>query len=348
MFQTGALRREELLLSAGHHAFQESYHPMPSAKTSPPPPTFAAVDWGTSSFRLWLLAGDGSVLAERRSAEGMATLTRDQYLPILRREFAGLADCTGPLPDGFPVIICGMAGAKQGWAEAGYVDVPAVPAAITSGARRVEAAGLDVRILPGLARRDRNHPDVMRGEETQLLGLMLGADGATPDRVTVVMPGTHSKWVWIEDGQVVAFDTIMTGELFALLSTQSILKHAVAGAEGGQGETASPAFLAGVAQALDRPAAVLPGLFSLRAGGLLHGIGPETSRDRLSGLLIGAELAHGLATVAATDPLVLVASGRMATLYRAAFAAAGRAVQLADADDLVRRGLTFAARVIWM
>ena len=129
-------------------------------------PCLAGVDWGTSSFRLWLFGRDGMVLAERRSAEGMSTLKPDQFEAVLYGHLSGAGG------EGLPVILCGMVGAKQGWREAGYVDVPADLRAITAGTIRVDGAGRDARILPGLAQRQLAHPDVMRGEETQLLGLL--------------------------------------------------------------------------------------------------------------------------------------------------------------------------------
>ena len=122
-----------------------------------------------------------------------------------------------------PVIICGMAGARQGWREAGYLDTPADVADIVRNALVVDGYPRDVRILPGIAQRDAGAPDVMRGEETQLLGLV--ADGVRSG--LVCMPGTHSKWVMLAGGKVESFSTYMTGELFDVLSRYSILKAAI-------------------------------------------------------------------------------------------------------------------------
>ena len=128
---------------------------------------YAAVDWGTSSFRLWLVDGAGRALAERRSDEGMMAAARSGFAAVLHAHLAALS-----APPDLPVIICGMAGARQGWVEAGYVDTPAPLAAIPAGAVIVPEKSRDVRILPGIAQRDRDAPDVMRGEETQLLGAL--------------------------------------------------------------------------------------------------------------------------------------------------------------------------------
>jgi 2-dehydro-3-deoxygalactonokinase len=236
-----------------------------------------------------------------------------------------------------------MVGARQGWTEAGYLDVPVPLTAVADRATRVEAAGLDARILPGLARRDPSQPDVMRGEETQLLGLVLHEPHATG---TVCMPGTHSKWVALDDGRVRAFETVMTGELFAVLSQTSILRHSIAGAES-SGDPDSAAFRAGLADGLSDPRTTISRLFSIRARGLLFGGTGVEAADRLSGLLIGSEIAGVMDRVPHAGSVRLVASGRLAHLYSAALGAAGVRPEIIDADDAVRAGLVHAARRFW-
>lgn len=165
-------------------------------------------------------------------------------------------------PDGLPVLICGMAGARQGWAEAPYLTTPTRLDALHEGAIRLDARG-DVRILPGIAQTSADRPDVMRGEETQLLGVTdAGFTGL------VCIPGTHSKWVRIEAGEVVEFSTYMTGELFAVLSRHSILSYAVDAA--GQFDVDDAAFRQALAAALAAPAGLTSSLFRLRAAQLLN------------------------------------------------------------------------------
>src|SRR5258707_14836401 len=154
-----------------------------------------AVDWGRSSFRLWLIERAGSVLAERRSGEGMMAAAKPGFATVLQ----SYLDAGGAAND-LPVVICGMAGARQGWVEAGYIDTPAHLAFILERAVPVPGQSRDIRILPGIAQRDPKAPDVMRGEETQLLGA-LGADG----EALVCMPGTHSKWASVRGGTVERF-----------------------------------------------------------------------------------------------------------------------------------------------
>ena len=202
------------------------------APSSTAPPAFVAVDWGTSSFRGWLMSAKGDVLAESRGSEGMLHCAGTGFAPVLRDHLAKLG-----APQEMPVLICGMAGARQGWVEAPYLNTPTRLDALHEGAVRVDAgSSTDIRILPGIAQARADRPDVMRGEETQLLGMIdPGFTGL------VCIPGTHSKWVRIEAGAIVEFATYMTGELFSVISQHSILSHAVeAGGQLGRQQRAVP------------------------------------------------------------------------------------------------------------
>ena len=299
-------------------------------------PAYVAVDWGTSSFRLWLVDRAGQVVAARRSDEGMLAAAKVGFAGVLQSHLAAVE-----APAGLPVLICGMAGAKTGWVEAGYVDTPAPLAAVLKQAARVPGEARDIRILPGIAQRDASAPDVMRGEETQLLGA-LGLDAA--GEALVCMPGTHSKWVRVNDGTVAHFSTFMTGELFSVVSRETILSLAVAGADDAE-DVAS--FKAAVKAAYDAPAFAANLLFTARSRQLLFGGTPAAARETLSGTLIGAELAAGLSGAVPKAGITLIASGRLAALYRHAFDALSIAVQPIDADEAVRRGLSMAAAAIW-
>lgn len=299
-------------------------------------PVVAAVDWGTSSFRLWLLDAAGAVLAERRSGEGMLTAGAEGFGPILEKHLASVA-----APDDLPVIVCGMAGARQGWIEAPYVTLPASLDGILAGAVAVPGQSRDIRILPGLAQRRNDAPDVMRGEETQLAGILpLLVTG----RHVICMPGTHSKWVEATDGTISGFGTWLTGELFSVLSKQSILRHSL-------GESASPAlpgnpaFVGACTEAMAHGGDFGPSLFRVRAATLLQDLKPDEAAARLSGLLIGSEIASARRIFKpAGDKVILVASGPLGSLYAAALKLAGCAVLQADADEAVRTGLFEAAR----
>jgi 2-dehydro-3-deoxygalactonokinase len=297
---------------------------------------YVAVDWGTSSFRLWMIDRAGQVLGERRSGEGMMAAAKSGFAPVLQSHL----DAVGAAKD-LPVLICGMAGARQGWIEAGYVDTPAPLAAVLERAVAVPRQSRDIRILPGIAQRDVNAPDVMRGEETQLLGA-LGLDAA--GEALVCMPGTHSKWVHVNGGTVARFATFMTGELFSVVSRETILSHALAGADDAED---IDSFKSAVAAAFKAPASAANLLFQVRSRQLLFGGTPAAARETLSGTLIGIELAAVLGSAAPKAGIRLVASGRLQVLYRLAFDVLSVAVQPIDADEAVCRGLSMAARAIW-
>ena len=296
---------------------------------------YVAVDWGTSSFRLWLMNQAGDVLSERRSDEGMMAAAKIGFAAVLQSHL----DAVGAA-DHLPVIICGMAGARQGWVEAGYIDTPASLTDILQRAVPVPGRSRDIRILPGIAQRDPKAPDVMRGEETQLLGA-LGADG----EALVCMPGTHSKWASVRGGTVERFTTFMTGELFSAVSQGTILSLAVANADEA---VDTEAFKSAVVAAFEAPAFAANFLFQVRSGQLLFGGSPASAREKISGTLIGLELAAGLAGDRSKRGITLAASGRLEALYRLAFDSLSVAVQSIDSDDAVRRGLALAAKTIWI
>jgi 2-dehydro-3-deoxygalactonokinase len=297
---------------------------------------YVAIDWGTSSFRLWLVDWAGNVLGERRSHEGMMAAGKLGFAAVLQSHL----EAVGAAP-GLPVIVCGMAGARQGWVEAGYVDTPARLASIPEHAVAVPGQGRDVRILPGIAQRDPKAPDVMRGEETQLLGV-LGLDAA--DEAVVCMPGTHSKWVRARGATVARFATFMTGELFDVVSRQTILSHAAAGAD--QAEDLD-AFRSAVMAAFETPSFVANLLFQVRSGQLLYGGKPSAAREKISGTLIGLELAAGLGRETPKSGVTLIASGRLQTIYQLAFNTMSVPVRTIEAEDAVRRGLSMTAQSIW-
>lgn len=293
-----------------------------------------AVDWGTSALRVWAIGRDGDVLTRASSQEGMGTLAPDGYEPALLRL---VGDWLPERPDRpLPVVVCGMAGARQGWAEAAYRTVPCTPVA-GGGATSVATRDprLAVVIVPGLCQTD--PPDVMRGEEVQLAGLI--ARLGTVD-ATACMPGTHSKWAQIEGGRIAAFTTVMTGELFALLATHSVLRHSV----GVAGESRD-AFLGGVADMLSNPGRLTASLFSIRAASLLTSTAPEASRSRLSGLLIGAELA-AMRERWEGRRVHLIGSGSLAAAYAVALEGIGGAPIVEDAEALTLAGLRLARQAM--
>jgi 2-dehydro-3-deoxygalactonokinase len=299
-------------------------------------PFCAAVDWGTSTFRLWIFDADGMVVAERRSADGLQSMGgREGFPGVLESHLAEVS-----APDSLPVVICGMAGSRQGWVEARYIDTPAPLDRVIDSAVRVEGVARDVRILPGVAQRDPSHPDVIRGEETQLLGATVAGsrDGL------FCMPGTHSKWVRLRAGTIEGFATFMTGELFSLLGRQSILAHAISDMAVNPTDSG---FLAAVRAGMARPADIANRIFEIRPAQLLGFAPAGAGAARLSGALIGTELAGAKARFGTLASVDLIASGTLSMLYAQALEATGSAVHLIDADVAVRKGLFAAARRFW-
>lgn len=285
-----------------------------------------AVDWGTSAVRVWAMDSADRVLAEASSAEGMGTLEPSGFEAALVRLISDWLPAHGAPP--VPVVACGMVGARQGWREAAYRNVPCPPLGPEVIRVTPEDHRFTVSILPGLAQK--RPADVMRGEETQIAGYLAkrpGFDGV------IALPGTHTKWAQISAGEVVGFLTCMTGEMFALLADRSVLRHSV------QAETLDlDAFRAAVGDALSDPQKLAARLFGIRAETLLSGLQPGTARARLSGLLIGLELAAARPYWLGQD-LVLIGAPRLSTLYRDALAAQGAAAEVEDVTAMTLAGL---------
>ena len=300
-------------------------------------PDWIAVDWGTTRLRAWAMTGAGDALEARDSDRGMAALERTAFEPALL-ELIG--DWLRP-DRSVRVVACGMVGARQGWIEAPYRAVPG-PALDAGGSVTAPThdTRLDVRIVPGLMQAD--PPDVMRGEETQIAGLL----AREPDfHGLLCLPGTHTKWVEVGDGQVQSFKTVMTGEIFALLAEQSVLRHSV-GPESGKTGWDDAAFDNAVRSGLDHPEALTGALFALRARSLVADLAPDAARATLSGLLIGAELAGLDIGDGGDSDRAIIGTDRLAKLYRRALRQQGREARLIDGEDITLMGLRHAKGIL--
>ena len=288
-------------------------------------PDWIAVDWGTSHCRAWAMTATGSHLAHARSDRGMGTLTRDDYPQAL-------LDLVGPWLSDRPLraMVCGMAGSRQGWVEAPYTAVPCRPDALTTVNAPMADPRLSVTVIGGV--RQNKPADVMRGEETQIAGFLQknqGFDGV------LCLPGTHSKWVQISAGEIVSFRTFMTGEIFALLADRSVLRHTL------DQEWDEAAFRDALSEAISRPETVAHRLFSIRAESLLSDLAPGAARARLSGLLIGMELAAARAYWLGQQVAVIGSAGP-AQHYHTALSEQGLTPIQTDGDAMTLAGL-FAA-----
>jgi 2-dehydro-3-deoxygalactonokinase len=269
-----------------------------------------AVDWGTSSFRAYRLAAGGAVVESRNAAKGILAVPAGKFPEVLEEQ---IGDWIGQ--GEAPVVMSGMVGSRQGWVEVPYVPCPAGYAEIAAAMRKVRDG---VWVVPGVSCRDAaGVPDVMRGEEVQILGA--GRDGL------FCLPGTHSKWVEVEEGRLKRFSTHMTGEVYAVLKQHSILGRMME-----EGAADANAFAQGVARA-GHDGGLLHHLFGVRTRGLMGELGAAASASYLSGILIG----HELGNVRARE-LCLLGAPALTGLYEAAAALLGMKAQALDPHAAAR------------
>ncbi|HEX7641934.1 MAG TPA: 2-dehydro-3-deoxygalactonokinase [Burkholderiaceae bacterium] len=273
------------------------------------------IDWGSSGLRAFLIDGSGSTLATRSSAAGASTLKGNAAFEAALQEVAG--DWIAARAE-LPIVACGMVGSQHGWREVPYASCPIHVSELAFRLSPLDETGL--RIVPGLLHAPHDGaPDVMRGEETQIAGA-LQANPALADRACIVMPGTHSKWAGVRRGRIEGFATHMTGELFAVLRTHSVLGRLMATPRDGGDMHDMQAFAAGVDAARDTKA---PGLthqlFTARTLPLTGRMRGEAAADYLSGMLIGHEIEAGLAwrdaAGLAVAPLVLIGEPELCRRY---------------------------------
>ncbi len=244
-------------------------------------PTCIVVDWGTTSFRAALVTQDGRTLDRTETPEGIQNIPDRSYEPVLMRALGKWFVAHGPLP----VLALGMITSKTGWVEVPYVTCPASPADLAGGTISLELSnGAPLIFLAGLTDPARKpYADVMRGEETQIMGFGLDRD------TVVILPGTHSKWARLRGGAIDSFQTFVTGEIFALLTQHSFIARSAGPASG---KTDWGAFQRGLdlTSAADGTAdAFLSLLFSARTGMLFGHLSAGEVRDYVSGLVIGHE-----------------------------------------------------------
>lgn len=287
-------------------------------------PQLIGVDWGSTCLRVFLIGTDGDVLATRTSAQGSSSMNGSAW--AYEQSLEQLAgDWLQEYPD-INVLACGMVGSKHGWLEVPYVPCPADINAIA--ARIMTVKGVDQRrfeIVPGMAYRPSiGAPDVMRGEETQIVGA-LSLRPEAGQRSCIILPGTHSKWVQIEQAKISALATHMTGELFAILRQHSVLGRLMPSQ---QNELDPIAFIQGVEDARQGMYLGLSHqLFAVRTLGLMEMMPGSSLTDYLSGLLIGHEIQAGLGWRLAAGleqaPLILVGDPTLCSHYAQALSHCG-------------------------
>jgi len=281
-------------------------------------------DWGSSRLRLWRLhAGE---ITDQREGPGIVGLCRPPA-DVLLETIAPWCEHGAPER----LTLCGMAGAREGLGDTPYAPCPLDATQWKRLSRRLSLKGMRVQIAAGCAH---GTNEVMRGEETQLFGAMTIWPELRAGKQLVVLPGTHSKWVWLEDGTIRRFRTMLTGELFALLQTSSLLKAREPSPAAG--DTAG--FADGIAEALDSPG-IIGKLFAARARQLRENRSASWARSYLSGLLIAGEIAEMRAAASLPGRLTLVGDATLCTLYARAFAALDVTSAILDGQTSALAGL---------
>jgi 2-dehydro-3-deoxygalactonokinase len=278
-----------------------------------------AIDWGTSSLRGARLGTKGQVLESREFPRGILTVPLGQFEAVFHELFGDWLQATDAL-----CLISGMAGSRQGWQEAPYCPCPAGFAEL--GQHLLWLQPGRIALVPGLSCTSTdplNTPDVMRGEEVQIFGAL---QLAGRDSATLVLPGTHSKWVQVQGGRVTQFQTFMTGEVFALMSQHSILGKTL----DLNGAFDEATFLQGVDQS-QQPGSVLHHLFAVRTLGLFDRLSATQLPSFLSGLLIGEELRNP-AVSPDSPPVILIGSQALTLRYSLALQHLGVACQSRGAE----------------
>ena len=261
-----------------------------------------AIDWGTSSLRGARLGTTGQVLESREFPRGILTVPAGEFETVFHELFGDWMHEPGAL-----CLISGMAGSRQGWQEAPYCPCPAGFAEL--GQHLLWLHADRIALVPGLSCTSAdtlNTPDVMRGEEVQIFGAL---QLAGRDSATLVLPGTHSKWVQVQGGRVTQFQSFMTGEVFAVMSQHSILGKTL----DLNGAFDEATFLQGVDQS-QQPGSILHHLFAVRTLGLFERLSAAQLPSYLSGLLIGEELRQQTASTH-TEPVILMGSEALTLRY---------------------------------
>ena len=289
--------------------------------------TLIAADWGTSNLRIWGIDHRGQVIDTINNGKGMSSLIPSEFEPYLISLIEswlpkeGNAKC--------PIIICGMAGAKTGWKEAAYLKAPCPPINKEKIIQvKTDDQRISVSIVPGIMQK--SPPDVMRGEETQIAGYL----SKNPDFDGIIcLPGTHTKWAHISANEIVSFKTFMTGEIFLSLSERSILKTSVQ-----SNDFDSTSFLEAFEDTYSNPASLSSKLFGLRAADLLENTSTKFLKSKLSGYLIGCELA-GAKSYWLGQNIIMIGNNDLCILYQKALKKLGINTTIESTQNVTLNGL---------
>jgi len=304
-------------------------------------PAVILADWGTTALRVWDRFEDGSTVLR---VSGQFGLLSSRSPPAV------FGDLVRPRADAdaTPVLVCGMVGSRNGWMEVPYLPCPAALDDLSSALVSVPDVA-NVHIVPGVAITRSGIPgpgqhDVMRGEETQVLGLVADQRHVSGERL-VCLPGTHTKWAVWSSGKLTGFHTVMTGELFGLMQKHSLLgslMETVEKPDAASGAADSVGFRAGLRRAAD-PGPLAALLFSVRADALAGTMARHQLAAYLSGILIGRDVREMLALLQPSCPVDVIAAEPLAARYAEALAWFGSQAKLHDSEAVTVAGLAAIA-----
>lgn len=290
-----------------------------------------AIDWGTSSFRAYLIDGAGDILQKSVAEQGILSVENGAFEQVLAAELGKFSD----LSPGTPIIAAGMITSRQGWCETPYIPCPVGAEDLAANLVPYESADLGtIWFVPGVNQLI-PEPDIMRGEESQLAGII------TSEEMAAIMPGTHSKWVEVKDQAVLRFKTFMTGEIFAI-----VMKHSILGSVAGTIWN-DLAFKEGVRRGFSfnqTGSTLLSELFQVRVKTIM-GREPEAdSSSHVSGMLIGCEIGEAVRSgFTAIEKKIIIGDAGLAGIYRMALLECGFDAEV-GLEDLSALGLYRIAR----
>jgi 2-dehydro-3-deoxygalactonokinase len=289
------------------------------------------VDWGTSNFRAFRFDRTEKVIGRRSYPIGILKVREGKFAETLQEHVGDwIADGEAQ------VLLCGMVGSRQGWTEANYIQCPVKIDDLANAVVKIPFSGAEALLIPGVRGEDSNGvPEVMRGEETEAMGIVDDCDGCG----LVCLPGTHTKWIQLKDRSIVSFLTCMTGDAFAALSKHTILAKLM-NSEAIMDEVN---FLRGVARSADA-GGLLHHLFSVRTLALTGDLKEETTASYLSGLLIGHEVRSVMPVEAHVH---LVGAAQLCKLYQWAISALGGTSTVEDEDAAARGLAAIGRRLNW-
>ena len=282
------------------------------------------IDWGTSSLRAYLIDEKGDVIDKISSAQGIINVKNQAFKQVLERLISPWVS-----ERDLPILASGMISSRNGWVETPYLHLPIDANGLANSLLRHNLSeNRSIYFVTGASNGDYLEPDVMRGEETQIvaassIGLVDG---------TFVLPGTHSKWIQVKNGKIVNFSTYMTGEIFGALKENTIL-----GALMEDSEFDEEVFRNGVAVGFNGADKLLNRLFHVRTLSLFGKLSKTSTSDYMSGILIGAEVASNAYRESRLGTISIIGDSDLVIRYKIAIKYAGLKSQIYS-GDIVAKG----------